>query len=302
MTMASWQSRLFKFILRRQKKSTWDFNTSVTAFREQCEAGAAKFGKMPPGINVIPVIIDGLRAEWILPAGTAMDKVILWIHGGGYIAGSCSDHRNHVAKFVQGSGIGALQYEYRLAPEYPFPAALEDTLTVYDWLLTQGILPANIVFAGDSAGGGLCFATLLALKEQGLPLPAAAVALSPWTDLKCTGESYHINADKCMSPYNMWNVCSKYYAGDNNPGLPLISPLYGDLSGLPPLLIYASEDEILRDDSIKFAEKAKTAGVDVHLHVEEGMIHCYPALPAFIPEARRAREEICEFIRSHLVG
>lgn len=300
--MASLQSRLFKFILRRRKKPTWDFNTSVTAFREQCEAGPAKFGKMPPGMNVIPVIIDGLRAEWLLPTGTTMDKVILWSHGGGYISGSCSDHRIHVAKFVQGSGIGALQYEYRLAPEYPFPAALEDTLTVYNWLLTQGVLPANIVFAGDSAGGGLCLATLLALKEQGLPLPAAAIALSPWTDLKCTGESYHINADKCMSPYNMWNVCSKYYAGDNDPGLPLISPLYGDLSGLPPLLIYASDDEILRDDSIKFAEKAKAAGVEVKLHIEEGMIHCYPALPAFIPEARRAREEICEFIRWHLVG
>ena len=305
--MPSLQSHFFRFLLKnghllsfKFKKNEWNFNTSIPNFRQQCEKGASKFGKMPNGIEVIPVTIDGLSAEWILPYQGTKDQVILYTIGGGYVSGSCNDHRSIVAKIVKGSGVGMLLFEHRLAPEHPYPAALEDSVAAYRWLLAQGVSPSQIMIVGESAGGGLCLATLLSLRDQGIPLPSAAVAVSPWTDLKLTGESYRTKAKVCLSPKGMSIVCSKYYVGDNDPCLPWISPLYGDLHGLPPILIYVGEYETLLDDSTRFAEKAKAAGVDVTLKIGEGMIHCYPLLPAFIPEARQAMDEICAFIKTHI--
>jgi acetyl esterase/lipase len=202
-----------------------------------------------------------------------------------------------VAKFVRNTGIAALLYEYRLAPEHPFPATIDDTLTVYKWLLAQGTLPSKVVIVGESAGGGLCLAALLAFRDECLPLPSAGVAISPWTDLLCTGESYRTNASKCMSPDGTWTAFSRHYAGEHNAGHPWISPLYGDLAGLPPLMIYVGGDEILRDDSVQFAERAKAAGVDVTLRIGEHMCHCYPVLAPMFPEATKAMNEICGFIR-----
>lgn len=255
---------------------------------------------MPAGIKVSPVTIDGLSAEWILPAQATKDKVILYTIGGGYVSGSCNDHRSMVAKIAKGSGVSTLLFEHRLAPEHPYPAALEDSVAAYRWLLAQGVSPAHIMIVGESAGGGLCLATLLALRDQGIPLPAAAVALSPWTDLKLTGESHRTKAQVCLSPKGMSTVCSKYYVGDNDPCLPWISPLYGDLHGLPPILIYVGEYETLLDDSTRFAEKAKAAGVDVTLRVGEGMVHCFPLLAPLFPEATQAMDEICAFIQVHI--
>jgi acetyl esterase/lipase len=312
--MPSLQSQLINLILRNRhllrlqlKRETWDWNTSMPAFREACEKGARRT-RLPAEIEVSPVAIDGLpaglRAEWIrhseAPQKAQGDPVIFYTLGGGYVSGSCSDHRGFVAKFVQGSRVSALLYEYRLAPEHPYPAALDDTLTAYRWLLNRGTSPSRIVIAGESAGGGLCLATLLALCDQGLPLPAAAVALSPWTDLKLTGESIHTRAKVSIDPPGMSTVCSKYYAGDHDPSLPWISPLYGDLHGLPPILIYAGNDELGRDDSTRFAEKAKAAGVEVTLKIEPGMVHCYPLFAPLFPEAAQAMVEICAFIKTHV--
>ncbi|MTI79640.1 MAG: alpha/beta hydrolase [Firmicutes bacterium] len=305
--MPSLQSNLFRLLLKyghllkfKLKKEDWDLNTSIINFRQECEKGAGRFGKIPNGIEISPVTINGISAEWILPHKGTKDKVILYTIGGGYVSGSCNDHRSIVAKIVEGSGVSMLLFEHRLAPEHPYPAALEDSVTAYRWLLGQGILPSDIMIVGESAGGGLCLATLLALRDQGIPLPAAAVALSPWTDLKLTGDSHRTKAKVCLSPKGMSTVCSKYYVGDNDPCLPWISPLYGDLHGLPPILIYVGEYETLLDDSVRFAEKAKAAGVDVTLNIGEGMIHCYPLLPSFIPEAREAMSNICSFIKTHI--
>jgi monoterpene epsilon-lactone hydrolase len=306
--MPSLKSQLLFFTMRnshllkfRLKREAWDWNTSVPQFRQDCEDGAARFGKLPEGIEVKPALIEGLpqglAAEWILPAGSESGKTIFYVHGGGYISGSCSDHRVAVSKIVKESGIKALLYEYRLAPEHPFPAALEDSLTAYRWVLSQGISPANIVIAGESAGGGLTLALLLELRDQGIPLPAAAVAISPMTDLKLTGESYRTKAKVCLSPKGMAMVCSKYYAGENDPGLPGISPLYGDLHGLPPILIVAGEDDTLLDDSTRFAAKAQAAGVKVNLILGKRMVHCYPLLAPLFPEAIQALQEICAFIQ-----
>lgn len=309
--MPSLRSRLLLFIMKnrhllrfRLKREHIDWNTheSILRFREECEEGARRFGRIPADIDVSPVTINGLSAEWIRPPHTAKDKVILFMHGGGYVSGSCTDHRIHVAKFVKGSNIGALLFEYRLAPEHTFPAALDDSLKAYQWLLSRGVLSSNIVFAGDSAGGGLCLATLLALRDKGISLPAGAVALSPWTDLRCTGASYLSNAGKCLSPDGTWTAFSKHYVGEHDPGLPWISPLYGDLHGLPPILIYVGGDEILLDDSVRFAEKAKDAGVDVTLRVGKGLFHCYPVCAPLFPEATQAMNEICSFIKIHITN
>jgi monoterpene epsilon-lactone hydrolase len=307
--MPSLQSRLFLFVLKHRhlfrfqlkRRATIDWNTSMPQLRQEAEKTSKLFGKLPKGIEVSPVSIDDFYAEWILPSQATKDKAILYFHGGGYVMGTVQAHRTHVAKFVIGSGIGALLFGYRLAPEHPFPGALDDSVTAYRWLLAQGVSPSHIVFVGDSAGGGLCLATLIALRDKNIPLPAGAVALSPWTDLKCTGESYRTKTkvDSLTWPES-WTIFSKYYVGENDPGNPWISPLYGDLQELPSLLIYVGEDEVLLDDSTRFAKKAKDAGVDVTLKVGKGMFHCFPVCAPLFPEAKQAMDEICAFIKGHV--
>ena len=311
--MLSIQGHLIRFMLQnrhlfqfRLKKEIVDWSTyeSILRFRSECEAGARRMGKLPADITVKPVDIGGARAriygEWILPSQDSPDRVIFYCHGGGYVTGSSAAHRAVVAKFVRGSQVGALVFDYRLAPEHPFPAALDDTVAAYRWLLTQGVAPARIVIAGESAGGGLVLATLLALRDQGIPLPAAAVAISPWTDLKCSGDSFRTKAKVCLSPAGCWTAFSKYYTGDNDPGEPLISPLYGELRGLPPLYISVGGDEVHHDGAVDFTRKAEAAGVNVTLRVGEGLFHCYPACAGMFPEATRALAEICEFIKKHI--
>jgi epsilon-lactone hydrolase len=309
--MPSIQSRFIMFGMRnmhllrfQRKQQAWDWNTSIPQFREQCEKSSRMMAKLPEGVTVTPVQVDGLAeglsAEWITPAGAPADRVILYTHGGGYVSGNCADHRSIVAKFAKAAGLRTLLYDYRLAPEHPFPAAMEDTLAVYRWLLAQGIAPANILIAGESAGGGLCLAALVAIKDVGLPLPSAGVALSPWTDLTLSGESYRANARLCLSPPGMSQVCSAYYVGENDPHHPWISPLFGDLRGLPPVLIIVGGDETMRDDSVQFAEKARAAGVDVTLRVVPGMFHCFPLLAPAFPEATQAMAEIIQFVQTRI--
>lgn len=307
--MSSLRSRLLLFVLRNRhllrgrlkRRAMIDWDTSIQDFRRDVDKSSGLFGKVPEGIDVSPVDIDGLNAEWILPSGASKDKAILYFHGGGYVSGNCRAHRMHVAKIVKRSNIGALLFEYRLAPEHPFPAAVHDSLKTYMYLLDQGTAPGSIAFMGDSAGGGLCLATLLALKDQKIPLPAAAVALSPWTDLACAGDTYTTNLEvEPLAPTGAWNVFSHYYVGDNDPRNPYISPLYGDLNGLTPILIYVGEYEVMLSDSTRFAEKARNAGVDITLHVGKGLFHCYPVCAPLFPEATQAMEEISRFLNDRL--
>jgi len=221
---------------------------------------------------------------------------MLYFHGGGYVSGSCKAHRAIVAKFVKATGMRALLFEYRLAPENRFPAALEDALNAYEWMLKQGIDPANIAFVGDSGGGGLELAALLAIKDRGIPLPYSIVALSPYTDLSCSGESHRTNLKKCLAPEGTAQAFAKHYAGDAALHDPYVSPLYGDLRGLPRMLIFCGSNETLRDDSVRYAKKANEAGVDVTLRVGQGLFHCYPATAPLFPEATAAMKEISEFL------
>jgi acetyl esterase/lipase len=289
---------LFQFKL---KPEAWDFNTSIPAFRQLCEEANAKMTKqMPAGVTVSPTQIGKMYAEWLIPDGADKSKVILYTVGGGYVSGTCSDHRQFVSKVAARCGVTILTFNHRLAPEDPYPAALDDSIAAYRFLLDQGIAPGNILIMGESAGGGLCLTTLLAIRDKGMPLPVAGVALSPWTDLKLTGESYKTKADVCISPPGMSAVCSKYYYGDHDPEDPWISPLYGDLHGLPPLYINVGSYETMMDDSTRFAAKAKSAGVNVTLTVGEKMVHCYPLLAPMFPEATQEMNAICDFIKKQL--
>lgn len=304
--MPSLKSKFFNAMMRNRhlfqgklKKESFDLNTSIIEFRAMCEKGASKYAKLPKGVRVQPENIDGIAAEWLIPQGADPEKLVLYVHGGGYVSGSCNDHRGFVSKFADACGITNLVYEYRLAPEHPFPAALDDSVRVYKWLL-QKIKPEHIVLAGESAGGGLTLALLLALKEQNLPMPAAAVAISPWTDLTCSSDSYRTKNNVSVAPLNSWAVFSTHYVGENPADLPFISPLFGDLPGLPPLFINAGVDDELYEDGERFYKKAQDAGVDVTFRAGEGMVHCYPLLAPMFKEATEALQEICLFVQKHL--
>jgi epsilon-lactone hydrolase len=305
--MKSLQSHFINFLIRHNhlfqgklKKEVFDFNTSITDFRERCERGAAKFGKIPRDIQIEKAELDGMNLEYLIPRHAPENKIILYLHGGGYVSGSCNDHRGFVAKFAFQTGLTTLLFEYRLAPEHPYPAAIDDSLKIYSHLLASGYSPENIVFAGESAGGGLTLALLLAIKNAGIPFPKAAVAISPWTDLTCSSESYKTKNKVSPAPLNSWNVFSKYYVGCDNATNPLISPLFGDLSGLPPIFINSGMDDELFDDGEKFYQKAKIAGVDVKFRAGEGMLHCYPLLAPMFPEATEAMNEIVDFVKEKL--
>ncbi|HEY9124879.1 MAG TPA: alpha/beta hydrolase [Bacteroidales bacterium] len=291
-------SHIFRFQLKRKP-----FDPSmegIRKMRERVEQAANRFGKLPKETVIDELNINGRYAEWVRLPGNHAEKAMLYFHGGMYLLGSPQSHRQHVVKFVQGTGVNALVFDYRLAPEYSYPSALEDALAAYQYLLDEGYKPSNIIFAGDSAGGGLCLATLLALKDKGIALPAAAAALSPWTDLLLTGRSYKTNMKKCFAPIGCPQYASEFYAKGHDRSNPYISPLYGDLKGLPPLHISAGGNEILLDDAIRFAYKAKDAGVPLTLRVDKGMCHCYPAFGNLFRESKLALAEICEHLRRYV--
>jgi len=298
---------MFNFLLRNRhlfqgklKKEVYDFNTSIADFRELCEKGATRYAKIPKEITIKEQVIEGIKSEWLIPDETNPEKLTLYVHGGGYVSGSCSDHRAFVSKFAKNTGVTNLVYEYRLAPENPFPAALDDSVKIYQWLIASGFKPENILLAGESAGGGLCLAILLALKKLNIALPAAAVAISPWTDLTCSSDSYKTKNKMSLAPLNSWTVFSKYYIGDNEATNPLISPLFGDLKGLPPIMLNSGVDDELFEDGEKFYLKAKRAGVNITFTAGVGMVHCYPLLAPLFREAKEAMDEIVSFIRQHL--
>ncbi|HOO12606.1 MAG TPA: alpha/beta hydrolase, partial [Bacillota bacterium] len=272
--MQSLRSRIIIGLIRnrhlfklRLKPEVVDKSFSVEEFRKNVDEVSRKTSRMPKGIEVVPAKVHDMYAEWIIPKDAPDKKVIMYVHGGGFISGSCLTHRMHVSKFAKGSGIKALLFDYRLAPEHPYPAAVEDCVTAYLWLLEQGYLPSDIVLCGESAGGTLTLATLVALRDKGVALPAGGVAISPVTDLTCSAKSFITNSRKDIAPINSWSVWTGYYIGDNDPGLPWLSPLKADLAGLPPILLCVGSSEIHLDDTVNFANKAKEQGTEAVLMV-----------------------------------
>jgi len=253
----------------------------------------------PPGTTAEPVDAGGVPAEWVIAAGVDSDRVLLYLHGGAYQGGSPATLRRMIALISAAAQARVLSVDYRLAPEDPFPAAVDDAQTAYRFLLKSGAEPAAIAIAGDSAGGGLTLATLVALRDAGDPLPAAAVAISPWTDLALTGESLSTRADVdvMISPAGMREDAATYLAGAD-PRHPYASPLYADLHGLPPILIHVGDAEVILDDSTRFAAKARDAGVDVTLEVWDEMPHVWHAFAGLLPESDQAIERIGAWLQA----
>lgn len=277
----------------------WNRDTTVAQMRNDWDAA---FGGAPAPVTCENVTAGGVDAEWISPAHAPEDKAILYFHGGGFRIGSVASHRDLIAQIALASGCRVLAIDYRLAPEYRFPAALDDALTGYDWMLGRGLKPANIAFAGDSAGGNLVLAAMLALRERALPPPAAAVLMSPWTDLAATGASYvsRADADPIHQRSMILALAKNYLGGQGDPCDPRVSPLYADLKGLPPLLIQVGDRETVLDDSVVFADKARAAGIDVNLEIWDGMIHVFQMFGAQLPEAHQAIASIAGFLDRHL--
>ncbi len=256
--------------------------------------------RLPREIVVRSVQAHGVHAEWVESSRQAASRVILYLHGGGYCFCSPNTHRGLAARLAIAARARVLLVDYRLAPEYPFPAALEDALASYFWLREEGIPSNRIVLAGDSAGGGLALATALRLRDDRAPLPAALVCLSPWTDLTFSGESIRALAD--VDPVLHWREtpCVRYYTGDYPPDHPLLSPLFADLHALPPTLIHVGEREVLLDDSRRLAVKMQAAGVDVTLEIWPGMWHVFPIFAPFVPEAGQSIEKMGAFLRERI--
>ena len=283
-------------MFRDGKAETQAF-TTVDDFRVWYERFTGQL-ELPEDAVFEQVGAGGVSAEWISTPGVADDRVVMYLHGGGYMIGSMRTHRSPLAYLSRVSGTRVLGLNYRLAPEHPFPAALEDSVAAYCWLLGEGIAPGRIVIGGDSCGGGLTIATLVALKYFGHPLPAGGISHSGWTDLAHTGGSFEAKAE--VDPIldrDMLEGMAAAYLGERSRTTPLASPYYADLSGLPPLLVQVGTAEVLLDDSLRLADKAKAAGVDVTLEVWDDMPHVWQAFVSFLPEAKQALESCGDFVR-----
>lgn len=277
----------------------WSRNTTVAQMRSDWDAA---FGSCTVPVSQERVSVGGIDAEWIATSGAPPDKAILYFHGGGFRLGSVSSHRELIARISEASGCRVLAINYRLAPEHRFPAPLEDAMAAYGWMLDQGLKPENIAFVGDSAGGNLALAAMLGLRGRQVPLPAACVLMSPWTDLAATGDSYtsRADADPIHQRPMILALAKNYLGPDGDLRNPLASPLYADITGLSPLLIQVGDRETVLDDSIMFADRARAAGIDVELQAWDGMIHVFQMFGAELAEARQAVGAIGKFLNGHL--
>jgi acetyl esterase/lipase len=285
----------------------WNRSTTVAQMRLDWDA---LFGyDVPPefaGTQTQPNSALGVPVQWITAPNARPDKVVVYFHGGGFQVGSLRSHHELMVRLSAASACRVLGVDYRLAPEHLFPAPLQDALTVYAWLAAKGFSAANVAFAGDSAGGGLALSLLLALRDAGEALPAAAGLMSPWTDLSASGESYATRA--AVDPIHqrpMILAMARNYLGKDGQGEardicnPQASPLFADLHGLPPLLIQVGDRETVLSDSTAFAAKAQAAGVQVQLDVWPGMIHVFQQFPRELPQATTAIAAMGDFLKQH---
>jgi epsilon-lactone hydrolase len=256
---------------------------------------------LPDDVAIDSVDAGGVPAEWVRVPGAATDAVVLYLHGGGYVIGSPSTHRNLCATLARLAGVDVLSLDYRLAPEHPHPAAVYDATAAYSWLLSAGFAPERIAVAGDSAGGGLALATLVKLRDDGVSQPAAAIAISPWVDIAMTGDTMRTlaEADPMVKPEGL-GLMADWFIGGGDKLDPLASPLYADLAGLAPVLIHVGEVETLLDDARRLHAALVAAGGDSTLVEYPEMVHVFHAFCGLVPEADAAVGEAAEFVRKRL--
>jgi epsilon-lactone hydrolase len=280
-----------RWFIKRRRRPT------VAAARRGIRAAARWIPRPPAGTEVLPVDAGGVPGELVATAASRLDRHVLFLHGGGYVTGSPALYRHFTWRIATAARARVLAIDYRLAPEHPFPAALDDALAAYRWLLAGTAEPRRTAIIGDSAGGGLALALLLRLRDDGLECPAAAVALSPWTDLALTGTSLSLNAksDPMINVAGARLFADCYLAGAD-PRNPYASPLYGNPAGLPPALIHVGSDEILHDDAVRMAENLRAARCQVQIEVWPRMPHGWHLFAPVLPEARTAIARIGAFV------
>lgn len=298
--MISTRARIFRAATGKYFSSRDPHRTDVTRLRRRLDSWA-RILRTPRGIKVRREEVQGMQAEWLTPRNPAIGKLLLYLHGGGYVFGSCATHRQMASYIAKAGGVRVLLPEYRLAPEHPYPAAIEDVVRLYRALLKAGYSSRDIMVAGDSAGGGLAVAALLALRDAGEPMPAAACLLSPWLDLTGSGESMQTNAQKdpWFKPEYM-PVLARHYCPENERAHPLVSPVFADVSGLPPLLVQVCSEEILLSDATRIVEKTRAAGGEADLEIYSGLWHVFQAFARQVPESRAAVARIGSYIERTL--
>lgn len=300
--MSSWQARSLnagvRMLIRRSK---WGRDEQAVARRARRLFGSAPFYQWlrTRGIRLKQLETEKVRGEW-LEVKEPGPGVILYVHGGGYVSCSAATHRPITAALARLSLCRVFSLDYRLAPEHRYPAALDDAVAAYQWLLEEGVPSSLISLAGDSAGGGLVLGTLLRARDRGLPLPACAVCFSPWTDLAGMGESAHFNDGRCamFRPSNVTEFAAAYL-GETSPMDTYASPVFADLKGLPPLLLQVGSTELLLDDSRRVHDKIQEAKGESRLEVYDDLFHCWQMMDGFLPEARIALRRASEFICEH---
>jgi acetyl esterase/lipase len=271
-------------------------NESVEESRRRIERIASLAPNPPAGTQIVSVDAGGVKGEVVSVPESRRERHVLFLHGGAYRVGSPAMYRHFTWRIAAAARARVLVIDYRLAPEHPFPAALDDAVSAYRWLSANGAMSHNVMIMGDSAGGGLSFALLLKLRDSGDALPAGVVALSPWTDLALTGSSLRENArsDPMLNAEDIPRFANEYLAGAD-PRLPLASPLYGDFTGMPPALIQVGSDEVLRDDAVRLAEQLERFGCIAELQVWPRMPHVWHLFAEILPEARQAIASIGDF-------
>lgn len=284
-------------MLKERSRARQENQPTLEERRAGTDAMGQKF-EVLDGVSTEAVDVDGVPAEWVVASNAEANRVILYLHGGGYVLGSIASHRGLAANLSKATQGRVLLIDYRLAPEHPFPAAVEDATTAYRWLVKDGVDPARLTVAGDSAGGGLTVATLVALRESGDSLPAAGVCISPWVDMEAIGESMTTRSgrDPMVQREGLLNFAGMYLNGAD-PRSPLAAPLYADLKGIPPLLIQVGTAETLYDDSIRLVERARESGVDAVMEPWDEMVHIWLMFAPFLPEGQQAVERIGEYMR-----
>ncbi len=296
--MANWPNAVSAHLSRLMGLGRVTASTEIADLRKRHDLLAAGFGPTPPGTQVEKAQLGQIKGEWVRVAETHPRRLILYLHGGGYVAGSPESHRPLVARLCKMSSAAALSLDYRLGPEFPFPAGLRDVVDTYRFLIAKGFPADSIVIAGDGSGGGLAIAALTALRNAQMPMPAACVAISPWADLTLSGWSMIQNAttDSVLS-WEFLFVCARYYLKGANPADAYASPVFGNLRDFPPIMVHAGSLEVLKDDASRIGELAASSHVPVSVEVYDGMPHVFQAFPS-IPESKVSLARLGQFIRS----
>ncbi len=296
------RASILSFIMKRTIKKQFAAIDDVATLRDRMAASAKLGGSIPDSVITTPQTLNGVACEWITLPGTDQNRVLLYLHGGGYVLGNPESHRYLAWKLAEASGMRILLVDYRLAPENPFPAAVDDATSCYRWLLDDGFNPKYISIGGDSAGGGLAAATMVNLKNQGLPQPNCGILLSPWVDLSLSGSSIEVNADAdAMLTHTALDGMAKHYLGERDRKAPLASPLFADLAGLPPILIHVGSTEVLLSDAERFADRLNKCGGAASLVVWPKMPHVFQVFAGRIPEGGKAIADLGDFVRLHSV-